>query len=125
MDKITAGLLGAVAGLATMGSAQAVASVPAAPANALHAAGYSDLLSPVPNALELLKASDAEPEAPARVQLAQYFYRGGDHHHHHHHHHQNYSRNEHHHHHARRYSDRGNDHHHHHHHHNQWGLVIR
>lgn len=58
MDKKTVGLLGAFAGLATMGSANAAS--PGHPAaDALHAASYADLLSPVPNATALLKADDS------------------------------------------------------------------
>lgn len=59
MDRTIAALLGAVAGLASMGLAHA--AVPAAPnaAEAMQAASYADLLSPVPNAAALMKAQDA------------------------------------------------------------------
>ncbi|HET8997269.1 MAG TPA: hypothetical protein VFN42_11430, partial [Acetobacteraceae bacterium] len=58
MDKMTAGLLGAVAGLATMGAAQAATTPAVSPSNALQASSYADLLEPIPNAAALLKADD-------------------------------------------------------------------
>ena len=79
MDKKLAGLLGAVAGLATMGAANA--AVQQAPASPIPAAtSYAELLGPVGNAPALLLADDAArmQQGDARVQLAQ------DHHHHHH-----------------------------------------
>ena len=57
MGKKTAGLLGAVAGLATMGSAQAARPVPHV-AEALQVSSYSDLLAPIPDAVAVLKAND-------------------------------------------------------------------
>lgn len=122
MDKITAGLIGAVAGLATIGSASAAVPTVANPAEALHAASYTELLAPVENAAALLKADDARIEAQLRT--VQY-YRGygydqgyGARDHHHHHHHQDY----------RRYSYNGPEnyhhHHHHHHHHNYGGGIL-
>ena len=47
---------------------------------------YADLLTPIPNAVEVLRADDAARlnQPRGRVQLAQY------HHHHHHHHHHHY-----------------------------------
>lgn len=119
MDKITAGLLGAVAGLASMASAKA-ANLPGAPTEALHASSYAELLTPIPNAVARLKADDAA-RAQAEIQPAAdvyfsygyqtpyqygapshpyyaYTYRQDDYrgwnqeHHHHHHHHQQYRR---------------------------------
>ncbi len=106
MDKKIAGLLGAVAGLASLGSAQA--AVPATPpsAAASDVQSYADLLTPVPNAVEQLKADNAARLQAPTVQLAQYY-----HHHDHHHH---YRRTERHHHHYRQ--PRRHHHHHHHHH---------
>ncbi len=79
MKKRMAALLGGTAVLMAIPAAQA--AVPASlPGQPLAASSYAELLEPVPNALEALKADDAAPR-PARVQLAQY------HHHHHHHHH--------------------------------------
>ena len=92
MDKKLAGLLGAVAGLATLGAAQAAPN----PTDALQASSYADLLAPIPNASALLKADDAAPatNAAAEPLLAQYYYPPSysyqpyyHHHHHHHHHH--------------------------------------
>jgi hypothetical protein len=81
MDKKIAGLLGAAAALATVSGANAT-EVQGNAANP--AASYRDLLNPVPNALEALKADDARlANTPDdEVKLAQV-----DHHHHHHHHH--------------------------------------
>lgn len=117
MDKKIAGLLGAVAGLALVGSAQAAIAPAASPSEALHASSYSDLLTPIPNAAALLRADDAaqaqaalqpDSEPADGVQTAQY-YRPFYHHHHHHHHHgyygyyRNYHHHHHHHHHHRSY----------------------
>lgn len=111
MDKKIAGLAGAVAGLATIASAQAMPAPEGNPSDAMHASSYADLLAPIPNAAELLKADDAAraQEAPAPMQLAQYYYTYPYpyyyyHHHHHHHHHHNF------------YGYRYYHHHHHHHH---------
>jgi hypothetical protein len=105
MDKTTAGLLGAVAGLATMGVAQAATPPMAAPSEALQAASYADLLAPVQNAVAVLRADDAARANDAvpegGIQPAQYYSYGPayhHHHHHHHHHHQAYNRHHHHHH---------------------------
>ena len=67
MDKKTAGLIGAIAGLATMGSVQAVAQPVATPQDVLRVSSYSDLLAPISNPVELLRADDAErlQSAPA------------------------------------------------------------
>ncbi|MBV9967599.1 MAG: hypothetical protein JO008_18115, partial [Alphaproteobacteria bacterium] len=89
MDKKIAALLGAVAGLATMASAQASTGSAANQSETLKASSYADLLAPVGNASEALKADDAaraqNPEGGFR--LAQWwYYRRYRHHHHHHHH---------------------------------------
>jgi hypothetical protein len=107
MGTKIAGLLGAVAALSTMGTAQATPAP--APTDPLQANSYADLLEPIPNAMALLQTVDEQApakSADANVQLAQY------HHHHHHHHHHGY----------RRYGPivvvpRYRHHHHHHHHH--------
>ena len=89
MDKKIAALLGAVAGIATAASAQA-AIEPATNAPEAQASSYADLLKPVSNPVEALKADDAAREQ----QVAQYYYYGYPpapyyrryyHHHHHHH----------------------------------------
>ncbi|MBV9753222.1 MAG: hypothetical protein JO188_11935 [Hyphomicrobiales bacterium] len=116
MDKKLAFLLGAVATVATAGGAQAAS--PAAPSAgaALEARTFGDLLNPIPNAGEVLRALESEARsAPIQeavssdgVQVAQYHH----HHHHHHHHHGLLRRLLPHHHHYH--------HHHHHHHHHHW-----
>ena len=113
MDKKLAGLLGAVAGLATMSAAQAATHPAPSPAEALQASSYADLLTPIPNAAALLKADAASARQPAEMQLAQVYYTPypppyAYYHHHHHHHHRYW----------RRYS------HHHHHHHHHHGVVV-
>jgi hypothetical protein len=93
MDKKIAGLLGAAAALSAVNSAQAAApSTQAEPA-----ASYRDLLEPVPNALAMLKANDAQGttnQPNGQTRLAQHhhhhhhrWWRRYHHHHHHHHHH--------------------------------------
>jgi hypothetical protein len=114
MDKKIAGLLGAVAAVSTMGTAQA-APTPN-PTETLRANSFAELLEPIPNAAALLQAVAAQDQAETadgNVQLAQYH-----HHHHHHHAYRRYAprivvvtRHRHHHHHHHHY------HHHHHHHH--------
>ena len=117
MDKKIVGLLGAIAGLATLGPAQAATHPGPGGSEALQPASYADLLMPIPDAVALLKADDAaraqKPVAGARdsVQVAQVYYHPPysyphyNHHPYHHHHHSDYRRsyNYHHHH----------DHHHH------------
>jgi hypothetical protein len=98
MDKRFAGLLGGVAALALAGSAQAAI----APATQPQAGSYADLLAPIPNATQQLKAEiAAQAQAPAAgTELAQYYgYYGYYHHHHHHHHFHRYWHHHHHHHH--------------------------
>lgn len=85
MDKKTAGLLGAVAGLATMGSAHAAAPPAVNVTEAMQAASYADLLAPIENAVALVQADDAT--RAQGLQTVQYYGGGYDHHHHHHHHH--------------------------------------
>jgi hypothetical protein len=110
MDKKIAGLLGAVAGIATMASAEAATEPGSTPSTAPAASSYADLLAPIPNAVEQLKAADAARVQPQNEQVAQYYNNGYNgygyngygyngynsgygypryhHHHHHHHHHQ-------------------------------------
>jgi hypothetical protein len=59
MDKTTAGLLGAVATLATIGVAQASTPPEPNPSEFMQAGSYADLLAPVQNATALIKADDA------------------------------------------------------------------
>ena len=66
MDKKLVGLIGAVAGLATAGGAQAAIDPPAL-SEALHASSYADLLAPIANPVELLKADNAAREQQAAI----------------------------------------------------------
>src|SRR5579864_8913336 len=88
MERKVAGVIGAIAALGAFSSAQA-ATPPADPTEVLKAGSFADLLKPIPNALETLRAVDAA--MPARpddeTQMAQYYPQGYYHHHHHHHHH--------------------------------------
>lgn len=128
MDKKIAGLVGAVAALTSIDAAQAATQGTPAPAEPLRAASYSDLLTPIANAVAVLEADDqARSQGPAgesadKVEVAQIFYH--HHHHHHHYHHRyiirRYHHHHHHHHHYRRYY-----HHHHHHHHSQYMASPR
>ena len=86
MDKRIAGLLGGVAALTTLGTAQAAAPATSA-GGALSASSYADLLTPVPDAMAALKADDAAKQNETRTQVAQVVIVDRHHHHHHHHHH--------------------------------------
>jgi hypothetical protein len=114
MDKKIAGLLGAVAGVATMTSAQAATGPAPNASEALQASSYADLLAPIPNPVELLKADNAM--RAENIELAQWYYNypysyapyphysyGPNpypyYHHHHHHHHHAFAHHHHHHHH--------------------------
>ena len=102
MDKKLIGLVGAVAALLPTAASAAPTLAP----QDLNAGSYADLLAPIPNAVEKLKASNAllQEENGAKIEMAQYYYR---HHHHHHrflprfyrHHHHHFFRHHHHHHH--------------------------
>ena len=97
MERKTVGLLGALAGVALGGtSAQAASHGAVMPPEPLAVTSYSDLLRPVPNAVEALKAHNAElmeraNNAPAGVEQVDWYEEGYDHHHHHHHHHEYYA----------------------------------
>ncbi len=105
MEKKTAGLVGALAGLATIGAAQAAPHPAPTAEQVMRVSSYAELLTPIPNAAELLR------QAPVQAQPVQYDQDQGydDHHHHHHHHHHHY------------YPP---PHHHHHHHHHHGGVTI-
>ena len=70
MDKKAAGILGAVAGLATIGAAHAGEPV-SQPSQPLHASSYADLWSPFRMPSHVLKADD---EARAHVTQVDGFY---------------------------------------------------
>ena len=85
MDKTQLGLVGAISSLVAL-PISAGAAIPGQPA-VPPAQSFSDLLQPIPNAVEKLKVSDAQELAHARgAQLIQARW------HHHHHHHAHYYR---------------------------------
>jgi hypothetical protein len=106
MDKHLVGLIGTVGALLAFAPAQASTAHALAGEAEIQASSYAGLLQPIPNALALLKVSDAAaariaseapvPESQATVQEAQLTINLGGkhrsrrrhHHHHHHHHHQ-------------------------------------
>jgi hypothetical protein len=98
MDKKIAGLLGAVAAISSMTSANAAAP---GPAETLQATSYADLLNPVPNAVAQLIADDAARATRSRgggeLDVAQIRV-VADHHHHHHRYHRRHRHHHHHHH---------------------------
>ncbi|MDE2239399.1 MAG: hypothetical protein KGJ73_05650 [Rhodospirillales bacterium] len=118
MERKTAGLLGALAGLATLGgtAAQAATNVALTP-EPLAVTSYADLLRPIPNAAAALRMHDAEmaqAKTPGAVKV-DWNNNGdgnGNNHHHHHHHNSYYA------------PPPPPPHHHHHHHHHQGGAVI-
>jgi hypothetical protein len=93
LKKEMAGLLGAVAALGTIATAQATPAP--APTDVLAANSYAELLQPIPDASARLKALDEQQHAGGETKGIQLAFR---HHHHHHHH---YRRHYHHHHHHR------------------------
>ena len=106
LDKKLIGLVGAAA-LAPLGVAQAAPVM--VPNPDLKAASFAELLTPIPNAVDKLEASDAlltERQAnAAKIEMVQYY-------HHHHHHHRFFRRFFHHHHHHHFYRRRFHHHHH-------------
>jgi hypothetical protein len=123
MDSKVVGVIGAIAGLASLDTAQA-APVSGANANQLAPArSYAELLEPIPNAVALLQAAEAadaarilSEEPDAKLQLVWHHHH---HHHHwrHHHHHRWWRHHHHHHHHWWRHHHHHHHHWHHHHHH--------
>ena len=121
MHTKTAMLAGAAATAIAACSAQAL---PAMAEPIPPAASYAELLEPVPDAFERLRADDAGQAEPRMIQAQSWSRDYADHHHHHHHHRS-----------ARWYRDNGyrwdgyrwqlrrvnrDHHHHHHHHHDGW-----
>ena len=82
MNHKVALLLCSTAAVLTFNAAGQAAPAEPGPATVPSAQSYADLLAPIPNAVEMLRADNAAQaiRPRARVQLAQY------HHHHHHHH---------------------------------------
>ena len=97
MDKAVTGLIAALSAVAAAVPSQAAPATPAAVRQALEFSSYADLLKPIPNAVAILQAAEAEEALPsdgqARVETVQfyhhhhhrYFRRHFYHHHHHHH----------------------------------------
>ncbi|MBW4090984.1 MAG: hypothetical protein HIU82_07740 [Proteobacteria bacterium] len=88
MNRTTVGLLGAVAGLATIGVAHA--AIESGPSGGLQVSSYSDLLAPVQDPVAALHAHDAARARTSGLdgtRIAEEYRRSRDHHHHHHHHH--------------------------------------
>jgi hypothetical protein len=105
MDQKIVGIVGAIAGLASLDATQGAATAAPNPDALKGAQSFAELLNPIPNALAMLQAADtaAASQAPARDQAKQSTdVRVAEYHHHHHHH---------------RYV-KPRRHHHHHHHHN-------
>jgi len=73
MDKKIAALLGAVAGLATAGAAQAATAPAGNGPEAPLASSYADLLAPIPNAIAALQADDAARTQQNPTETAQYY----------------------------------------------------
>jgi hypothetical protein len=92
MEKTIVGIVGAVAGLATVGGAQAATPAIQDAGGVPAAQSFAELLDPIPNALAALRAADAAPARDeADMKVAQVYIGVGHHHHHsryrHHHHH--------------------------------------
>ena len=83
MDRKTVILLSTAAALAAGPALAAPIGPEATPVPT--AASYAELLQPIPNAVERLRAADAQADlTPARLIDAQYIARNHHHHHHHH-----------------------------------------
>jgi hypothetical protein len=99
MDQKIVGIVGAIAGLASLGATQSTATATPNPEALKGAQSFAELLDPIPNALAMLRAADRiapaqnQAEPTADVKVAQ------NHHHHHHHRYVKPKRRHHHHHH--------------------------
>ena len=94
MDKSVSALLGGASALALLsgGGASAVASPVSETGGLKPAQSYAELLDPIPNAVNTLRAEQtkAGKAVSEPLELAQYLQFGYPHHHHHHHHHYSY-----------------------------------
>jgi hypothetical protein len=112
LDKTIIGLLSGASALALLGGVQASPASPLDEANMLQPArSFAELLDPIPNAENVLRAENERAADAAILEekpmvVAEYYH----HHHHHHYHHHYYHHHHHHHYHHHHY------HHHHHHH---------
>ena len=111
MNKKAMGLLGTVSAVAMLGGVETASAGPASSGRALQPAqSYSELLDPIPNAVEILRADDQEAPPHSQAddlrEMAQYeypYHRHHYHHHHHYYHHHHHHHHYHHHHHHRHY----------------------
>jgi hypothetical protein len=87
MDKKIASLVGAMGALAASGQVQAAPATHLDVEAAMQATSYADLLKPIPNAVELWKASASMPAPQVETTSDPAIIDVQDHHHHHHHHH--------------------------------------
>jgi hypothetical protein len=114
LDKTIIGLLSGASALALLGGVQASPASPLDEANMLQPArSFAELLDPIPNAENVLRAENERAADAAILEekpmvLAEYYH----HHHHHRHYHHHYYHHHHHHYH--------HHYHHHHHHHHQY-----
>jgi hypothetical protein len=109
LDKTLISLLSGASALALLGGSQACAAPTVDEANVLQPArSFAELLDPIPNAENVLRAEDERAGAEERSMVVAEYY-----HHHHHYHHHYY----HHHHHHHDYHHHHHYHHYHHHHH--------
>jgi hypothetical protein len=104
MDQKIVGIVGAIAGLATLGATQGTATATPNPEALKGAQSFAGLLDPIPNALAMLRAADStaprnQAEQTTDVRVAQ------NHHHHHHHRYVKPKRRHHHHHHHHHHND--------------------
>lgn len=126
MDIRTVGLLGAIAGAATIVTAHAAPAAANETAPSPAPSSYTDLLAPVADPVAQLKAHDAALRERDAGSVAPENGRDSDvrrvdnHHHHHH----DHGRRRGYHHHERRRSNRRHHHHHHHHHHDHLSISI-
>lgn len=82
MDQKIVGIVGAIAGLASLDATQGAANAAPNPDALKGAQSYAELLNPIPNALATLRAADSDA---ARTQVSKDVRVAADHHHHHHH----------------------------------------
>jgi hypothetical protein len=92
MDKTMISLLTGASALALVGGVESSAAASLDQANGLQPArSFAELLEPIPNAAEVLRAEHerdaAKAASQAPVELAQYYYNHHHYYHHHHHHH--------------------------------------
>jgi hypothetical protein len=102
MDKKLMGMLGAASALALVAGVSAPAAASANEPNGLAPArSFAELLDPIPNAVDVLKADNEErtsDPAPASERVAEDYHHHHHYHHHHYYHHHHWYHHHHHHH---------------------------